>query len=156
MKNKKTDRKPRLCLVSSSGGHWEQLQKLKPLFDKYDGCLVTEKTQFPADARYFMIQTDLKDKLMIFKMIVNTLRAIRVWIKEKPDFIITTGTLVAYPFYLMSILFRKKFVFIETFGRADMPTVAGRLMEKHSDLFIVQWETQVKHYKKAIYGGCLY
>jgi hypothetical protein len=29
-------------------------------------------------------------------------------------------------------------------------------MEKHSDLFIVQWETQVKHYKKAIYGGCLY
>ena len=103
-----------------------------------------------------MIQTDLKDKLMIFKMIVNTLRAIRVWIKEKPDFIITTGTLVAYPFYLMSILFRKKFVFIETFGRADMPTVAGRLMEKHSDLFIVQWETQVKHYKKAIYGGCLY
>ena len=103
-----------------------------------------------------MIQTDLKDKLMIFKMFVNGCRAIKIWIKEKPDFIITTGTIVAYPFYLLSIVFRKKFIFIETFGRADMPTVAGRLMEKHSDLFIVQWKTQVKHYKKAIYGGCLY
>ena len=148
--------KPTICLVSSSGGHWEQLQKLKPLIEKYDGFLVTEKTPIPADAKYFMIQTDLKDKLMPFKMIVNSFRAIRIWIKEKPDYIITTGTMVAYPFYLMAVLFHKKFVFIETFGRADMPTVAGKLMEKHSDMFIVQWPSQAKHYKKAVYGGCLY
>ena len=152
----KHDRKPRLCLVSSSGGHWEQLQKLQPLIDKYDGFLVTEKTQFPENAKYFMIQTDLKDRLMLPKMIVNGLRAVGIWIRERPDFVITTGTMVAYPFYLMAVLFRKKFVFIETFGRANMPTVAGKLMEKHSDLFIVQWESQVKHYKKAVYGGCLY
>lgn len=152
----KHNRKPRLCLVSSSGGHWEQLQKLQPLIDKYDGFLVTEKTQFPEKAKYFMIQTDLKDKFMLPKMIVNGARAIGIWIKERPDFVITTGTMVAYPFYLMAVLFHKKFVFIETFGRANMATTAGKMMEKHSDLFIVQWETQVKHYKKAIYGGCLY
>lgn len=147
---------PKLCLVSSSGGHWEQLQKLQPLIDKYDGFLVTEKTQFPENAKYFMIQTDLKDRIMIPKMIVNCARAVWVWVKERPDFVITTGTMVAYPFYLMAVLFHKKFVFIETFGRANMATVAGKMMEKHSDLFIVQWESQVKHYKKAIYGGCLY
>lgn len=153
---KKHNRKPRLCLVSSSGGHWEQLQKLKPLIEKYDGFLVTEKTKFDANAKYFMKQTDLKDKLMIFKMIWNSIYTFFIWIKERPDFVITTGTIVAYPFYLLSILFHKKFIFIETFGRANMPTVAGKMMEKHSDLFIVQWESQKKHYKKAIYGGCLY
>ena len=150
------NRKPRLCLVSSSGGPWEQLQKLQPLIDKYDGFLVTEKTDFPADAKYFMPQTDLKDKRMLIKMIVNGIKAVGIWIKERPDFVITTGTMVAYPFYLMAVLFHKKFVFIETFGRANMATVAGEKMEKHSDLFIVQWESQVKHYKKAVYGGCLY
>ena len=148
--------KPMVCLVSSSGGHWEQLKKLKPLIEKYDGFMVTEKTQFEADAKYLMLQTDLKDKFMLPKMIVNVLRTIRIWIKERPDFVVTTGTLIAYPFYLLAVLTHKKFVFIETFGRADMPTVAGKMMEKHSDLFIVQWETQKKHYKKAIYGGCLY
>ena len=153
---RKHDRKPRLCLVSSSGGHWEQLQKLQPLIDRYEGFLVTEKTQFPAKARYFMLQTDLKDKLMIPKMLVNSARALGIWIKERPDFVITTGTMVAYPFYLLAVLFHKQFVFIETFGRADMPTVAGKKMEKHADLFIVQWESQMKHYKKAVYGGCLY
>ena len=148
---------PKICFVSSSGGHWEQLQKLKPLADKYEGFFVTEKTQFDATlASYFMMQTDLKDKLMPFKMLVNSVKALKIWIKEKPDLIITTGTMVAYPFYLLSIICKKKFIFIETFGRANMPTVAGKLMEKHSDLFIVQWETQKKHYKKAIYGGCLY
>ncbi len=150
------NRKPRLCLVSSSGGHWEQLQKLKPLIEKYDGFLVTEKTQFPENAKYFMIQTDLKDKLMPIKMFVNSIHTILIWIKEKPDFVITTGTMIAYPFYLLAVLFHKKIIYIETFGRANMPTVAGKKMEKHSDLFIVQWEAQVKHYKKAIYGGCLY
>ena len=152
----KHNRKPRLCLVSSSGGHWEQLQKLQPLIDKYDGFLITEKTQFPEKAKYFMMQTDLKDKLMIPKMLLNSLKALGIWIKERPDFVITTGTMVAYPFYILAVIFRKKFIFIETFGRANMPTVAGKKMEKHSDLFIVQWETQVKHYKKAVYGGCLY
>lgn len=147
---------PKICLVSSSGGHWEQLQKLKPLIEKYDGFFVTEKTRFEAEAKYFMMQTDLKDKLMFSKMVINFIRALEIWFKEKPDFIITTGTMIAYPFYLLSVLFSKKFVFIETFGRADMPTIAGKMMEKHSDLFIVQWESQVKHYKKAIYGGCLY
>ncbi len=154
---KKHNRKPVLCLVSSSGGHWEQLQKLQILIDKYDGFMVTEKTQFDAPlAKYLMKQTDLKDKLMVFKMLWNSIYTLFIWIKEKPDFVITTGTMVAYPFYLLAILFRKKFVFIETFGRANMPTVAGKKMEEHSDLFIVQWESQKKYYKKAIYGGCLY
>ena len=149
--------KHKLCLVSSSGGHWEQLKKLSPLAEKYDVFYVTEKTRFDASpAKYLMYQTDLKDKWMIPKMLVNGMKAIYIWLKEGPDYVITTGTMVAYPFYLISWLLRKKFVFIETFGRANMPTVAGKLMEKHSDLFIVQWETQVKHYKKAIYGGCLY
>lgn len=150
-------KKHKICLVSSSGGHWEQLKKLQPLIDKYDGFMVTEKTMFEADeARYFMHQTDLKDKWMPLKMLVNSFYALYIWIKERPDYVVTTGTMVAYPFYLLSWLLRKKFIFIETFGRANMPTVAGRLMEKHANKFIVQWETQAKYYKKAEYGGCLY
>lgn len=142
--------KPRLCLVSSSGGHWEQLQKLQPLIDKDDGFFATEKTQFEENAKYLIMQTDLKDKLMPFKMAVNSIKAIGIWLKEKPDFVITKGTMVAYPFYLLAVLFHKKFIYIETFGRANIPTVAGQKMEKHSDLFIVQWETR-KNITKRLY-----
>lgn len=156
LRNRK-NRIPRICFVSSSGGHWEQLQKLEPLINKYEGFFVTEKTQYEVSGcKYFMLQTDLKDKLMPFKMLRNAMYTLYIWVKERPDFVITTGTMVAYPFYLLAILFKKKFIFIETFGRANMPTVAGKRMERHADLFIVQWESQKKFYRKAIYGGCLY
>ena len=154
---RKNDKKPKICFVSSSGGHWEQLQKLEPLAKKYNGVFVTEKTKYNESlSKYFMIQTDMKDKLMLFKMIYNFAYTVVIWIIERPDFVITTGTMIAYPFYLLTILFHKKFVFIETFGRANMPTIAGKCMEKYTNLFIVQWESQKKYYKNAIYGGCLY
>ncbi|MBM6688321.1 beta-1,4-galactosyltransferase enhancer [Collinsella tanakaei] len=146
----------KICLVSSSGGHWEQLKKLKPLIDKYGGFYVTERTPFVEDGPYLMVQTDLKDRLMPLKMLVNAVRALGIWMKERPDVVVTTGTMVAYPFYLLAVLLRKKFVFIETFGRSNEPTVAGRLMQKHADLFFVQWESQKRFYDNAIYVGCLY
>jgi len=153
----KQTRKPRILFVSSSGGHWEQLQKLKCLADKYTGIFVTERTKIDAPiAKHFMLQTDLKDKLMPLKMLINAAHSLFVWMAYRPDFVVTTGTMVAYPFYLLAVFFKKKFVYIETFGRANMATEAGKKMEKHSDLFVVQWESQKKFYDKAVYVGCLY
>ena len=102
-----TQKTAKVCLVSSSGGHWEQLQKLKPLIDKYGGFLVTEKTPFVKGCPYLMVQTDLKDKFMPVKMLANGLHACVIWAKERPGIVVTTGTMVAYPFYLLAILFRK-------------------------------------------------
>lgn len=152
----KRSERVKICLVSSSGGHWEQLKKLKPLIDKYSGFYVTERTPFVEDGPYLMMQTDLKDRLMPFKMLVNVVHAFAIWAKERPDVVITTGTMVAYPFYLLAVLLRKKFIFIETFGRSNEPTVAGKLMQRHADLFFVQWESQKRFYDNAVYVGCLY
>lgn len=152
-------KKLKILFVSSSGGHWQQLKILSEHKFKKEtkSILVTEKTKIKDnDADYYLFQTDSKDKLMFLKMTINSIKSFFIWMKFRPDIIITTGTLVAYPFYLMKILFKKKFIYIETFGRANMPTLAGKKMEKHSDLFIVQWETQTNHYRKAIYGGTLY
>ncbi len=40
--------KPRVCFASSSGGHLEELLMLRPLMDRYDSFLVTEKTAYKA------------------------------------------------------------------------------------------------------------
>lgn len=42
---------------------------------------MTEKTQFEAKLKYFMKQTDLKDKLMIIKMIYNAIIALYISVK---------------------------------------------------------------------------
>lgn len=146
----------KLCLISSSGGHFEQLKMLSPLSEKYEVFWVTEKADYASKADYYMIQTGLKDKLFIFKMLVNAIRSLRIWIREKPDYVITTGTMIALPMAFLAKLFRKKLVYIETFARVYDGTRTGKLMYKYADLFIIQWETLRNIYPKAVYGGSIY
>ena len=41
----------KICFAASSGGHYEQLMMLKPLMEKYDGFVITEKTDYSAEAK---------------------------------------------------------------------------------------------------------
>lgn len=153
MKEKK---RAKICLISSSGGHFEQLSMLKKLGEKYDIFLVTEKTDYKGNADYYLTQTGSKDILWPFKMIGNCFKTLGFWIKEKPEFVITTGTLIALPVCLLAKICRKKVIYIETFARVNDCTRTGKMMYKIVDLFIYQWEPLAKFYPKGIYGGSIY
>ncbi|MCZ0717181.1 PssD/Cps14F family polysaccharide biosynthesis glycosyltransferase [Aerococcus kribbianus] len=146
----------KICLVSSSGGHYEQLKRLKALEEEHDIFWVTEKTGFKSSADYYLNQTGLKDKWFPWKMVKNFGGSLKIWFKEKPDYIITTGTMVALPLCFIAKLFGKKIIFIETFARVYDGTKAGKLMYKYADLFIVQWEPLLEIYPDAVYGGSIY
>lgn len=146
----------KVCLVSSSGGHFEQLKMLKKLEENNDVFWVTEKTEYKEKANYFLIQTGSKDKGFIYKMIMNFVYSSKIWLKEKPDLVITTGTIVALPLAFYAKFFKKKLIYIETYARVYDGTKAGKLMYKYSDMFIIQWETLKKIYPNAIYGGSIY
>ena len=152
----KTEQRLKLCLISSSGGHYEQLSMLKALEDKYTLFWVTEKTEYRGNADYYLYQTGLKDLLMPFKMIANCFKTFRFWIKEKPSAVITTGTMVALPVCFLAKLLNKKIIYIETFARVKDCTRSGKLMYKIADLFIYQWEYLEEFYPNGIYGGSIY
>ena len=153
---KKISTKKKLCLISSSGGHYEQLSMLRKLEDKYDLFWVTEKTDYKGNADYYLFQTGLKDWLMPIKMIGNCFKTLHFWIKEKPQAVITTGTMVALPMCLLAKICRKKVIYIETFARVKDCTRAGKMMYKIADLFIYQWEYLKEFYPNGVYGGSIY
>ena len=37
------DHRLKICFAASSGGHFEQIMRLKPLMDKYDSFLITDR-----------------------------------------------------------------------------------------------------------------
>lgn len=149
-------KRKKICLVSSSGGHFEQLKMLKKLENEHDIFFVTEKTQYQEKADYYLIQTGSKDKKFTFKMIKNFAYSLKIWVKEKPDLVITTGTMVAIPLAIYSKMFNKKLIYIETYARVYDGTKAGKLMYKYADLFIIQWESLKEIYPNAVYGGSIY
>ncbi len=155
MRDKQKDRR-KLCLISSSGGHYEQLKMLAPLSINNDTFWVTEGTDYACDADYYLIQTGLKDKLFPIKMIFNLIKTFRIWFIERPDYVITTGTMIALPMAFLAKILRKKLIYIETFSRVYDGTRTGKLMYKYADLFIIQWESLKKVYPEAVYGGSIY
>ena len=75
---------------------------------------------------------------------------------EKPDVILSTGALVAYPFCLLGKLRGAKVVYIESFARVYNRSLTGRLVYPFADLFLVQWESLLSCYPKAKYVGGIF
>ena len=53
-------------------------------------------------------------------------------------------------------LFRKKVIFIETFANSKTKTLSGSIVYPIADIFIVQWESMLDIYPKAVLGGWIY
>lgn len=153
---KKCSQEKRLCFISSSGGHYEELKMLAPLTKKYPSFWVTEKTDYISAADYYLLQTGLKDRWWVVKMFCNFFKSLHIWCKERPDYVITTGTMIAIPMAILARILRKKVIYIETFSRVYDGTRTGKMMYKLADLFIVQWEPLLKIYPKAVYGGSIF
>lgn len=150
----------KVCFTASSGGHLEEISRLNQIAEKYDHFLITEKSSFSQNnfgkRKYYVPQTNRKEILFIFKFIILFIRAFQILIKEKPDVIISTGALSTYPVCMVGKLFKKKIIYIESFARCDKPSLTGKLMYKHADIFIVQWKEMLEFYPNAIYGGGIF
>lgn len=149
--------------IASTGGHLDELLQLKPLFNKYNSYIVTEKTKSTIDLKYKYQKINYlvygtKDHLFsyIFKFIYNFIKSLILFIKIRPKVIVTTGTHTAVPMCYIGKLFFRKIIYIETIANSKTKTLSGKLVYPIADTFIVQWESMIKLYPKAIYGGWIY
>lgn len=154
------EKKLKICFAASSGGHYEQLMMLRPLMEKYDSIVLTEKTAYGAGAKdmkmYYVSQVNRKEILCFLKLIGIALHSFWIYLREKPDAIICTGVLAMIPMCLIMKLFGKKLIYIESFAKVNSPTLSGKLLYKYADQFYVQWESMKKFYPNAICLGGIY
>lgn len=148
----------KVCLVGSSGGHLDHLYLLKPFwenkdrfwatFDKEDTrtMLVGEKV-YPV---YFPSNRSIK------ALIINTVRAVKILRKERPDLIISSGAAPAVPFFYIGRLMGIKTIYIEAYDRINKASLSGKLCYRVSDVFIVQWEQMKEIFPKAVYLGSIF
>ena len=150
----------KIVFAASSGGHLEQLLMLKPLMEKYDSILVTEKTQYSAGnmdiKSYYLKEINRKEVLFFPTLIGNSFRSLRIIIKERPTVMITTGVLAIIPMALLMKIIGGKLIYLESFAKVTSKTLSGKLLYKYADQFYVQWEEMLKLYPNAIYKGGIY
>ena len=150
----------KICFAASSGGHFEQLMMLKPLMEKYDSFIITEKTDYEVTAGtnkiYYVDQINRKELLFGVKLIWNILISLRIFFKERPDIVICTGVLAMLPICRIAKFFNKKLIYIESFAKVTSATMSGKYLYKYADQFYVQWESMKEIFHDAKYLGGIY
>jgi len=157
----------KVLFISSTGGHLEELMQLKPMFNKYDYHIITEKTKsnlslkdkYPNRVNYLVYgsYTTLPRKMIYpFKLMYNTLKSLILYFKIKPEYIISTGAHTSGPMCLIGHIFGSKIIYIETFANSKSKSKTGNLVYKFADLFIVQWESMKEIYPNSVYGGWIF
>lgn len=157
-------KKKRVMFISSSGGHFTELTQLKPLFNKYDYQIVTEKTKESDDLKlkykdridFLIFGTRFHPIKYPFILLANCFISLFYYIKYHPKYIVTTGSHAAGPMCCIGKIFGSKIIFIESFANITSQTITGKLIYKFADLFIVQWESMLKLYPKAVYVGRIF
>jgi beta-1,4-N-acetylglucosaminyltransferase len=155
------NKKKKICLISSTGGHLSQLRQLLPIVKDEDFYFITEKHTSTTALKekynsYYLKQQERKNINFSFVFLYNILYSFWILIKERPTLIISTGAGAVLPTCLLGKLLGTKIIFIESFAKIDTPTITGKIIYKFADRFYIQWEDLKKHYPKAIYKGAIY
>lgn len=154
----------KILFISSTGGHFNELMQLKPLFKQYDYHIITEKDKTTENLKKIykdklnFLTYGTRSRILVypFIFIFNCFKSLFYYFKIKPKIIITTGTHTAVPMCYIGKIFGSKIIFIETFANKNTKTLSGKMVYPIADLFIVQWEEMKKLYPKAVYGGAIY
>ncbi|MFR8104507.1 MAG: PssD/Cps14F family polysaccharide biosynthesis glycosyltransferase [Clostridia bacterium] len=154
----------KVLFISSTGGHFNELMQLKPMFEKYDYHIITEKDKTTEGLKekygdkisYLVYGTRSNMLTYPFKFLWNCFKTVYFYLKIKPKYIVTTGTHTAGPMCYLGKIFGSKIIYIETFANRNTKTATGRLIYPIADLFIVQWKEMLKIYPKAVLGGSIY
>lgn len=148
------DRRTKVGLISSHGGHLTELLELQPAFEGYDTfyyCYDADTTRRLPNA--YLVPNKPYNPL---QFAMNLVKLWRIYSKERPDFIVSTGAEIAVPGFLIAKLRGIPTLYIECGAQVTSPSMTGRLLSRVADSFFVQWPELLDAYKgRAKYGGSL-
>ncbi|MCC7551079.1 MAG: glycosyltransferase [Methanobacterium sp.] len=145
----------KISLICSHGGHLTEILNLKDAFEGHDIFFISYdnfRTRDLKERKYLMenIGTNPWKMVKAFFKIFNILR------NEKPDILISTGSEIAIPAFILAKTMKIRTVFIESWCRVKTKSGTGKILYHFSDLFLVQWPELLEFYgEKAKYEGAV-
>jgi UDP-N-acetylglucosamine:LPS N-acetylglucosamine transferase len=134
-------RKTKLVAISSGGGHWVQLLRLRPAFANCDVVFATVKPGYRSDvgnAEFRVIpDANLWNKLGLVRLLWGVFRLL--W-RERPDVVISTGAAPGYFAIRVGNLLGARTIWVDSVANAEELSMSGRKAGPHASLWLTQWE----------------
>lgn len=143
----------RVLCVSSSGGHWQQLNALRPAWEGREACYAstTPVDQVRLGIADFALIPDCNRNTA--KKILRSIPAyVRVFRQVRPSTVVSTGALPGLIFIVMGKLAGARTVWVESIANSERLSLSGTVASYISDSFFVQAE-HLADGKRRIYAG---
>lgn len=150
----------KICAGASAGGHMNQLLRL-----------LDHTASWPSKPSFYVTTLDelaprLAEKGPVYVVGEcnrhHPLRALRTFgrcfkvaKRERPDVVITTGSMPLALFCLISKFFGARIVWIDSIANIERFSMSGRLVRRFADLFLTQWPDLAEKDEKAEYVGAI-
>ena len=155
-------KKQRILAIASPGGHWIQLNKIcNPLEDRFDVVYVTPSSQYSTtkkvasskNSRTILNITDASATSKS-KLIPLAFQLLWIFVKQRPTAIISTGAAPGAIAFLLAKFLPIKTVWVDSIANTAEISRSGRMVKKHADLMVTQWEA-LSDGKEIIYQGSI-
>jgi UDP-N-acetylglucosamine:LPS N-acetylglucosamine transferase len=150
------DKKNKVLAVSSGGGHWVQLLRLRPAFANCEVVFATVKEGYRANigpgAEFRLIpDANRWNKLGLLRVLLAIFRLI--W-RERPDVVISTGAAPGYFAIRIGNLFGARTIWVDSIANGEELSLSGRKAGPHAALWLTQWahlaQPDGPHYRGSV------
>jgi len=151
-------RQEKVCVGASSGGHMTELLGLletveiwpiKPTLYVTTRKIWAQKLQ--ALGKTYIVGEC--DRYKPFRVLLTFILSLYFVLKERPDVIITTGSLPLAVVCLVAKYFGCKIIWIDSVAQFEDLSMSGKLMLKKADLLLTQWPEVAEKYPGTEYVG---
>lgn len=131
----------KILAVASQGGHWIQLKRLSDVLGRYNTIYLTtydgeKKELLKEDGHYQVKDASRWNK---FKLLIQLFNVVNIFLKVKPDVVITTGASVGIWAIALGRLLGCKTIWIDSLANYEKISLSGKLVKNICSYHLTQW-----------------
>lgn len=151
------EKRPKVLAISSGGGHWVQLLRLRPAFEGCDVVYATVREGYRAD-----VGTDADFRVIPdgnrwnkIKLLRSALGVVFLLFSVKPDVIVTTGAAPGYFGVRFGKWLGARVVWVDSVANAEELSMSGEQAGSFVDLWLTQWPHLARDGGPQCFGSVL-
>ena len=135
-----TGSRKRVLAISSGGGHWIELLRLRPAFSGHFVTYVTVDAAYRAhvpQAPFFVVDDATRwDRRGSMRCAARVLTIIA---RQRPDIVVSTGALPGFFGVVIGRRFGARTIWVDSLANVEELSMSGRRVGPFADLWLTQW-----------------